>query len=58
MQDFDGFTDRNCFQKLMIMHGQPLKVRVRESAGWGRGAEVRAQIDPARVLVFAAESQK
>jgi iron(III) transport system ATP-binding protein len=37
---------------------KPLKVRVRESAGWVRGAEVRAQIDPARVLVFAAESQK
>ncbi len=37
---------------------KPLKVRVRESAGWARGAEVRAQIDPARVLVFAAESQK
>jgi iron(III) transport system ATP-binding protein len=37
---------------------KPLKVRVRESAGWARGAEVRAQVDPARVLVFAAESQK
>ena len=37
---------------------KPLKVRVRESAGWARGAEVRVQIDPARVLVFAAESQK
>ena len=35
---------------------KPLKVRVRESAGWARGAEVRAHIDPARVLVFAAES--
>ena len=37
---------------------KPLKVRVRESAGWARGGEVRVQIDPARVLVFAAESQK
>jgi len=37
---------------------KPLKVRVRESDGWARGAEVRAQIDPARILVFPAERQK
>jgi iron(III) transport system ATP-binding protein len=37
---------------------KPLKVRVRESDGWARGAEVRAKIDPASVLVFAEESQK
>ena len=37
---------------------KPLKVRVRESDGWVRGAEVRAQIDPARVLVFRAEGKK
>jgi len=37
---------------------QPLKVRVGESDGWSRGAEVRALIDPASVLVFPAESQK
>lgn len=36
---------------------KPLKVRVRESDGWVRGAEVRAQIDPARVLVFRAEGK-
>ncbi|MFA5901288.1 MAG: ABC transporter ATP-binding protein [Hyphomicrobium sp.] len=37
---------------------RPLKVRVGESDGWVRGAEVRVQIDPARVLVFPAEPQK
>jgi iron(III) transport system ATP-binding protein len=37
---------------------KPLKVRVRESDGWAQGAEVRAQIDPDRVLVFPAEGQK
>lgn len=37
---------------------RPLKVRVGESDGWARGVEVRVQIDPARVLVFAAESEK
>jgi iron(III) transport system ATP-binding protein len=37
---------------------KPLKVRARESDGWGRGDEVRAQIDPASALVFPAESQK
>jgi iron(III) transport system ATP-binding protein len=37
---------------------QALKVRVGEGDGWVRGAEVRAQIDPARVLVFPTESQK
>jgi iron(III) transport system ATP-binding protein len=33
---------------------KPLKVRVQESDGWGRGDEVRVSIDPARVLVFPA----
>ena len=37
---------------------KPLKVRARESEGWVRGDEVRAQIDPASALVFPAESQK
>jgi len=37
---------------------KPLKVRVPESDGWVRGAELRATINPARVLVFPAESQK
>jgi iron(III) transport system ATP-binding protein len=37
---------------------KPLKVRARESDGWTRGEEVRAQIDPASALVFPAESQK
>lgn len=37
---------------------QPLKVRVRESAGFRQGHDVRAQIDPERALVFAAELQK
>ena len=37
---------------------KPLKVRVRESDGWARGAEVRARIDPGRVLVFPEETQK
>lgn len=37
---------------------RPLKVRVGESDGWVRGDEVRVQIDPARVLVFPAETQK
>jgi iron(III) transport system ATP-binding protein len=37
---------------------KPLKVRVRESDGWVRGAEVKALIDPARVLVFPEEAQK
>ncbi|MEI9901323.1 MAG: ABC transporter ATP-binding protein [Hyphomicrobium sp.] len=37
---------------------KPLKVRVGESEGWARGAEVRAQIDPARVLVFPGEVRK
>jgi len=36
----------------------PLKVRVRENAGFERGQDVRALIDPAGVLVFPAESQK
>ncbi len=35
---------------------KPLKVRVRESDGWVKGAEVHASIDPGRVLVFPAES--
>ncbi len=34
----------------------PLKVRVREMEGWTPGAEVRVSIDPARVLVFPAET--
>ena len=34
---------------------RPLKVRVRELDGWVRGAEVRAAIDPGRVLVFPGE---
>jgi iron(III) transport system ATP-binding protein len=34
----------------------PLKVRVREMEGWTPGAEVRVLIDPARVLVFPAET--
>jgi iron(III) transport system ATP-binding protein len=37
---------------------KPLKVRARESDGWARGDEVRAQIDPASALVFPGESQK
>ncbi|MDH4982269.1 ABC transporter ATP-binding protein [Hyphomicrobium sp. D-2] len=37
---------------------QPLKVRVRESAGFRQGQDVRAQVDPERALVFAAELQK
>jgi iron(III) transport system ATP-binding protein len=37
---------------------KPLKVRVRESEGWGRGTDVRVAIDPKRVLVFAEETQK
>jgi len=37
---------------------QPLKVRVRENAGFERGQDVRALIDLAGVLVFPAESQK
>ena len=37
---------------------KPLKVRVRESEGWAKGAEVRAKIDPARVLVFPSEAKK
>ena len=37
---------------------KPLKVRARESDGWVRGDEVRAQIDPASALVFPTESQK
>jgi len=37
---------------------KPLKVRVRELEGWTRGAEVGVEIDPARVLVFPAESQE
>jgi iron(III) transport system ATP-binding protein len=35
---------------------KPLKVRVREMEGWARGAEVRVEIDPARVLIFPAET--
>jgi iron(III) transport system ATP-binding protein len=35
---------------------KPLKVRVREMDGWSRGAEVRVAVDPARVLVFPAET--
>ena len=35
-----------------------LKVRVRELDGWKRGAEVRAEIDPGRVLVFPGEAQE
>lgn len=35
-----------------------LKVRARESEGWARGDEVRAQIDPESALVFPDESQK
>jgi iron(III) transport system ATP-binding protein len=34
----------------------PLKVRVREMEGWTPGAEVRVAIDPARVLLFPAET--
>jgi iron(III) transport system ATP-binding protein len=37
---------------------KPLKVRVREMEGWARGAEVRVEIDPGRVLVFPAETQE
>lgn len=37
---------------------RPLKVRVRELDGWVRGADVRARIDPGRVLVFPGEEQK
>ena len=37
---------------------KPLKVRVRESDCWSKGDEVRAQIDPARVLVFQDEAKK
>ena len=33
---------------------KPIKVRVGESDGWVKGAEVRAAINPARVLVFPA----
>jgi len=36
----------------------PLKVRVGESDGWKRGDDVRATVDPSRVLVFPAEGQK
>jgi len=35
---------------------RPLKVRVREMEGWRRGAEVRVDIDRARVLVFPSET--
>ncbi len=37
---------------------KPLKARAREMEGWARGAEVRVEIDPARVLVFPAETQE
>jgi iron(III) transport system ATP-binding protein len=37
---------------------KPLKVRVREMEGWARGAEVRVEIDPGRVLVFPAETRE
>lgn len=33
---------------------RPIKVRAGESEGWKSGAEVRATINPARVLVFPA----
>ena len=34
----------------------PLRVRVRESEGWEKGAEVSIEVDPSRVLVFPAEA--
>ncbi len=37
---------------------KPLKARAREIDGWARGAEVRVEIDPGRVLVFPAETQE
>jgi iron(III) transport system ATP-binding protein len=37
---------------------KPLKVRARDSEGWARGEDVRAQFDPGSVLVFPEESQK
>jgi iron(III) transport system ATP-binding protein len=37
---------------------KPLKVRARDSEGWVRGEDVRAQFDPGSVLVFPEESQK
>ena len=32
----------------------PLRVRAREIEGWRKGVEVRVEIDPDRVLVFAS----
>jgi iron(III) transport system ATP-binding protein len=37
---------------------RPLKVRVRELDGWGRGAEVHVEIDADRALVFPAEMRE
>jgi iron(III) transport system ATP-binding protein len=37
---------------------RPLKVRVRELDGWGRGAEVHVEIDADRALVFPAEKRE
>ncbi len=36
----------------------PLRVRVKESEGWAKGAEVSVTIDPSRVLVFPAKAEE